>query len=103
MIQNVLMISDLSSENVIDLALDAVESGKLVIAGLSAIHSRSSIERLTSTDSGYNVARRRQQLAGGLTAIIAQQLVPHISGDRRVLAYELLFNNAAASVGDFNK
>jgi twitching motility protein PilT len=92
---DVLMISDLGSENVMDLALDAAESGKLVIAGLPAIHSRSVIERFITSEAGRSIERRKQRLAGGLICIFAQQLVPHISGEKRILAYEMLFNNAA--------
>lgn len=92
---DVVMISDINDEAVMELALQIAESGKLVIAGLSSINSVTSIEAMISSSKQERIENRKYKLASKLLAIIAQQLVPGKQDDKRVLVYELLLSNPA--------
>lgn len=92
---DVVMISDISEESVMELALQIAESGKLVIAGLSSINAVTSIESIIASALPARIENRKLKLASNLLAIIAQQLVPSKRDDARLLVYELLLPNAA--------
>ncbi|MBF4693691.1 type IV pilus twitching motility protein PilT [Fusibacter ferrireducens] len=92
---DILMISDLSDERVIDLALQIAESGKLVIAGVPANNSRSTIEKIVTSNSHKKTEMRKYKLTATLLGIISQQLVPAIDESNQLLAYEFLLPNAA--------
>ncbi|RPJ74137.1 MAG: twitching motility protein PilT [Acidobacteria bacterium] len=88
---DVLVIEDLRSPEVVQLALDAVEGGHLVIGAISAHTAASAIARLID----QSPPERRQQvqltLAEGLRGVVAQVLL-HKSTGGRVAARELLLN-----------
>ncbi len=92
---DILMISDLSDERVIDLALQIAESGKLVIAGVPANNSRSTIEKIVSSTTPEKSETRKYKLTSTLLGIISQQLVPDVEELNQLLAYEFLLPNAA--------
>jgi len=92
---DVVMISDISDESVMELALQIAESGKLVIAGLSSINAVTSIESIIASAPPARIENRKLKLASNLLAIIAQQLVPSKHDAARLLVYELLMPNAA--------
>jgi len=92
---DVVMISDISDESVMELALQIAESGRLVIAGLSSINAVTSIESIIASALPARIENRKLKLASNLLAIIAQQLVPSKRDDTRLLVYELLLPNAA--------
>ncbi len=92
---DVVMISDISEEPVIELALQIAESGKLVIAGLPSINAVTSIETLIASAKPERIESRKLKLSSNLLAIVAQQLVPSKHDEHRVLCYELLLPNAA--------
>ena len=92
---DIIMISDLSDEGVIDLALQIAESGKLVIAGVSANNSRSTIEKIISSSSREKSESKKYKLTSTLLGIISQQLVPDLEENNQLLAYEFLLPNAA--------
>ena len=91
---DVVMISDISDDNVLELALQIAESGKLVIAGQSSINAVSAIESMIALSKPERVQNRKLKVAFNILGIISQQLVPGKSEDR-VLAYEMLLPNAA--------
>jgi len=92
---DVVMISDISEEPVMELALQIAESGKLVIAGLSSINTVTSIETIIASAKSERSESRKLKLSSNLLAIVAQQLVPSKQDDHRVLCYEILLPNAA--------
>ncbi len=92
---DILVISDLSDEGVVDLALQIAESGKLVIAGVSANNSRSTIEKIVSASTKEKSDGKKYKLTSTLLGIISQQLVPDIDENNQLLAYEFLLPNAA--------
>lgn len=92
---DVVMISDISDEKVLELAIQLAESGKLVIAGLPSLNTVTSIEAMVSSSKTEKSESRKHKLAGNILAIISQQLVPSKKSQDRLLIYELLLPNAA--------
>jgi twitching motility protein PilT len=92
---DILVISNLRDESVIDYALQVAESGKLVIAGMNAVNSRTALEKLISGARPEHMASRKYKVSSSLLGILSQKLVPHISDEKRILSYELLIPNAA--------
>lgn len=91
---DVLVISNLRDENVIDYALQVAESGKLVIAGMNAVNSRTALEKLISGARPEQISSRKYKVTSTLLGILSQKLVPHISEEKRILSYELLLPNS---------
>jgi twitching motility protein PilT len=91
----VIAVSDLADPATLEAALNAVESGMLVIAAMES----SSVVGLFSDMLGLVAAearpRLRTRLAVGLRAVVAQTLVPRVHGKGRVPLVEVLINNAA--------
>ena len=92
---DVLVISNLRDETVIDYALQVAESGKLVIAGMNAVNTRTALEKLISGARPEHMSSRKYKVSSTLQGILSQKLVPHISEEKRILSYELLLPNAA--------
>ncbi|MDK2866156.1 MAG: twitching motility protein PilT [Clostridiales bacterium] len=92
---DILVISNLRDETVIDYALQVAESGKLVIAGMNAVNTRTALEKLISGARPEHMASRKYKVSSSLLGILSQKLVPHIHEERRILSYELLIPNAA--------
>lgn len=92
---DVVVVSELTSEDVVDMALRLVESGKLVIAGYTAKNSLSAIEKIVYAENQSKSQIRRHQFAHTFLGVITQQLIPSLDGDKRILCYELLLANPA--------
>jgi twitching motility protein PilT len=71
-------------------ALMAAETGHLVIATLHTPDTVLSIQRIVSAFPEGQQSEVRYMLSNTLQAVIAQQLLPHAQGGRRVLCCEIL-------------
>lgn len=71
-------------------ALMAAETGHLVIATLHTPDTVLSIQRIVSAFPEGQQSEVRYMLSNTLQAVIAQQLLPHSQGGRRVLCCEIL-------------
>ena len=93
---DVLVIESMTSVAIVDIALQAATSGRLVIGGLTARDSASALDRVVNA---YPAESRRQvllSLAENLRGIIAQVLLPKIGGGR-VAAREILLSTPAVA------
>lgn len=81
---DVIAVSELSGEKNIDLALDAVEMGKLVLACVSAPDVEHAVLRMLRTPE------RRDRFAHGLRAVAAQRLLAGPGPAERTLVCEFL-------------
>jgi twitching motility protein PilT len=88
---DVLVIEDLRSPAVVELALEATERGHLVIATISAPTATAAIGRMLTWFSLERRERIQVMLADGLRAAVSQVLVRKTSGGR-VAAREVLLN-----------
>ena len=73
----------------IQTALTIAETGHLVFATLHTNDTAQALDRMVDVFPGDQQAQIRVQLAGALTGIVYQRLLPRIGGGR-VAAYEVL-------------
>ncbi len=90
---DVVVISSLDSEPVMDLALKIAESGKLVIAGISAANAASALDGFLYSNQPDRKNIKRHKIASVLLGIFSQQLIPEKETGNRILAHELLLMN----------
>jgi twitching motility protein PilT len=93
---DVIAVGELRDAESIELAIFAAETGRLVLAGLSAHDCVSAVARLLEL-GGANASERstlRARFAAVLRGIVAQQLVPRVDGKgRRAVAEVLLVDD----------
>jgi twitching motility protein PilT len=93
---DVALIGEMRGAETIATAVTAAETGHLVLSTLHTNSAAQTISRIIDSFPGDQQNQIRIQLAGSLTGIFSQRLVPRISGGL-VPAYELLINNNAVS------
>lgn len=86
---DVVVAGELPDIESIRLALNAAETGHLVLASLPTINAVQTIERIVEVFPVDHQPQARVQLANTLRGIVVQQLVPALDGGR-VLATEVL-------------
>ena len=92
---DIIMIGELRDRETISLAITAAETGHLVFGTLHTTSSARTIDRLLDVFPPGEQAQVRSMISESIKGIICQQLVARADGVGRVLALEILFNNAA--------
>ncbi len=93
---DVMMIEDLKSTEIVAAALEAAESGRLVLASVSASSTIGALERLIEVFPADRRAKARTSLATALRGVVAQVLLRRVKGGR-IAAREILLNTPAVS------
>ena len=93
---DVMMIEDLKSAEVVAAALEAAESGRLVLASVPASSTIGALERLIEVFPADRRAKARTSLATALRGVVAQVLLRRVKGGR-IAAREILLNTPAVS------
>ena len=93
---DVCMVGEMRDINTIATAVSAAETGHLVFSTLHTNNAAQTIDRIIDSFPPSQQEQIRIQLAGSLTGIFSQRLVPRISGGL-IPAYELLICNSAIS------
>ena len=93
---DVLVIEDLRTPELVSVALDAAESGHLVIASLPAHTTTGAIDRIIDQTAPERRSKIQLALAGALRGIVAQVLVRKTGGGR-LAARELLLNTSSVA------
>ncbi len=93
---NVALIGEMRGLNTISTAVTAAETGHLVLSTLHTNNAAQTIERIIDSFPADQQSQIRVQLAGSLTGIFSQRLIPRVSGGL-IPAYELLINNSAVA------
>ena len=92
---DVICVGEMRDLETISTALEAAETGHLVIATLHTNNAPQTVDRIVNAfpphDRGYIVA----QLAGTLQGIVSQLLLPNVGHTRRVMACEVMIANEA--------
>ncbi|KND47023.1 MAG: twitching motility protein PilT [Parcubacteria bacterium C7867-004] len=91
---NVIMVGEMRNQETISSAVTAAETGHLVLSTLHTNNAAQTIDRIIDMFPSNQQDQVRVQLAGSLSGIFSQRLVPRISGGQ-LPAYELLINNSA--------
>lgn len=93
---NVIMLGEMRDRETISSAVTAAETGHLVFSTLHTNNAAQTIDRIIDIFPAEQQDQVRVQLAGSLSGIFSQRLIPRISGGL-IPAYELLLNNNAVS------
>jgi len=92
---DVIAVTELRDQESVEIALQAAETGHLVIATFHAADPPKAIDRILEMFGAEMLPQMRAQLANALLAIISQRLLPSADGKSRALASEILVNNSA--------
>ncbi len=92
---DVLLLGELRDHETIARALDAAEMGILVLGTLHTNSAASTIARIVDVFPGEQQAMVRTILAGSLSGVLSQTLLPRPDGRGRVAALEILFRTPA--------
>lgn len=92
---DILVFGELRDPAAIATALDAAQTGHLVLSTLHGSRARDALARLVAAFPPDAQAAARLQLSLALTAVFSQRLVRAADGVQRILAYELLLANPA--------
>lgn len=93
---DVCMVGEMRDINTIATAVTAAETGHLIFSTLHTNNASQTINRIIDSFPGGQQDQIRVQLAGSLSGIFSQRLIPRISGGL-IPAYELLINNNAVA------
>ncbi|MBM3878678.1 MAG: PilT/PilU family type 4a pilus ATPase [Verrucomicrobia bacterium] len=92
---DVIVIGEIREPEAVGTALNAAETGHLVLATMHSPNVVHALERIIGVCEAPGQRQIVLQLASSLVAVIYQELVPGVDGVRRALAYELLVANSA--------
>jgi twitching motility protein PilT len=93
---DVVLVGEMRDVNTIATAVTAAETGHLVLSTLHTNNAAQTIARIIDSFPEGQQEQIRVQLAGSLTGIFSQRLIPRVSGGL-IPAYELLINNSAVA------
>ncbi|WP_251637460.1 type IV pilus twitching motility protein PilT [Sporosarcina sp. NCCP-2716] len=94
---DVILVGEMRDLETISTAITAAETGHLVLATLHTWSAASTIDRIIDVFPHGQQAQIRVQLAGVLTAVLSQRLLPTSDQQGRRAATELMINNAAVA------
>jgi len=93
---NVVMVGEMREIETISTAVTAAETGHFILSTLHTNSASQTIERIIDVFPAGQQNQIRLQLAGSLSGIFSQRLIPRIAGGL-IPAYELLINNTAVA------
>jgi len=93
---DVAMVGEMRDNNTIATAVTAAETGHLILSTLHTNNAAQTVDRIIDSFPPSQQDQIRVQLAGSLSGIFSQRLIPRISGGL-IPAYELLIANNAVS------
>ncbi len=91
---DVILIGELRDRETIEVGMTAAETGHLVLSSLHTIGAGATIDRIVDVFPPDQQHQIRLQLAMVLNAIVCQQLVPTVTGER-IPAFEIMTVNPA--------
>lgn len=87
---DVIMLGELRDYETMEIALQAAETGHLVLSTLHTLDAADAVNRLVSSFPPHQRDQARYQFANLFRGVIAQRLVPRADGDGRVPAVEVM-------------
>lgn len=92
---DVILVGEMRDLETISIALEAAETGHLVLATLHTTDAPKTIDRIIDVFPGNQQEQVRIQLSSTLKGVISQQLLPRSDKNGRVAAMEILIGNKA--------
>lgn len=93
---DVALVGEMRDPETIATAVTAAETGHLVFSTLHTNNAAQTINRIIDSFPSSQQDQIRIQLAGSMTGIFSQRLIPRVSGGL-IPSYELLINNSAVA------
>lgn len=87
---NVIVVGELKDRESMELALDAAESGHLVLSTLNTVNAAKTIERFVGVFPATEQAAVRERLARMLRYVVRQRLIPRKQDGERVAVFEIV-------------
>ncbi len=92
---DVILVGEMRDLETISIALEASETGHLVMATLHTTDAPKTVDRIIDVFPPHQQQQVRIQLAASLNGVISQQLLPRANGKGRVAALEILIGTQA--------
>jgi twitching motility protein PilT len=92
---DIILVGEMRDYETIRSAVTAAETGHLVMGTLHTNSAPEAIDRIVDVFPEEQQEQIRVQLANNLNAIVTQQMLPKMSGDGRVVGYEIMIANPA--------
>jgi twitching motility protein PilT len=93
---NIIAVGELKDQESVELALEAAETGHVVLSTLNAAHAQQAIDRLLAGFPHALVGSIEERLAGLVRYIICQRLIPQQSDGGRKAIFEVLEGGSLA-------
>ncbi|MDP6539946.1 MAG: PilT/PilU family type 4a pilus ATPase [Planctomycetota bacterium] len=90
---DVILIGEMRDSETVTSALDASETGHLVMSTLHTVNAPQTVDRILSFFPATQHEQVRMRLADNLAGILSQRLVPAAGGKGQLPAYELLVSS----------
>jgi twitching motility protein PilT len=91
---DVVVIGELRDPESIAIAMNAAESGHLVMGTMNSLNATTAIDKILNIFPAHQQPQIRMQLADTLLLAFAQKLIPQKENNGRILAYEKLTNSS---------
>ena len=92
---DIILVGEMRDLETIELALEAAETGHLVLSTLHTVSAAKTVDRIIDVFPGDRQAQIRSALSESLCAVISQMLFSRADAPGRVLAQEILLANTA--------
>ncbi len=86
---NVIAVGELKNAEIMELALEAAETGHLVLSTINTINAQQAVERFASALPSGEQRPARDRLARMLRYVISQRLVPRKQDEHRMAVFEV--------------
>ncbi|HHX61423.1 MAG TPA: type IV pilus twitching motility protein PilT [Epulopiscium sp.] len=94
---DVILVGEMRDTETIATAITAAETGHLVLSTLHTLGASQTIDRIIDVFPPAQQEQIRVQLANLLQGVMSQQLLTHIDGNGRSVAYEIMLATSAIS------
>jgi twitching motility protein PilT len=91
---DVILVSELRDRETAEMAMEAAETGHLVLSSVNAADAAKAVERLVGLCAAQDPASTRTRLAATLRMIVGQRLLPRKDGKGRIIVTEVLKFNS---------
>ena len=88
----VILVGEMRDRETMEMALEAAETGHIVLSTLNTMDAAKTIERFVSSFPGNEHSAIRTRLMKTLRYVISQRLIPRKDGQGRIAAIEILKN-----------
>jgi twitching motility protein PilT len=89
---DVILIGEMRDAETVTAALDATETGHLVMSTLHTVNAPQTVERILSFYSSNQHVQVRQRIAENLAGVLSQRLIPRTGGKGMIPAFELMLS-----------